>query len=263
MSDPEELARALAQLAAPAEPGARRLPGGPAAVPALFDEIETTVLARRLVLTRPDGEVLVVEAAHRRLLGFAQPVPPDVNDLVATLPEAGLAYAGPDALASIRRALSIFCAESTELTLHSEPIGRVVPPDEAGSAVSALRQATETEPEIAIATGSAPDLGPPVTGDFLERVVATLLETMEASVLRGATGDTTTGDPDVAADLADALETVEEEWTLVAKDPAAIILDSVTGTLLFARAGDARLAALFAEGACARVAQVWRHVERA
>lgn len=105
----------------------------------VLDEVDATVMARRLVFRSGSGERMLLDIRNRRLLRaeFKTDDRAGASDLQPCI--IGLSYAGADRLAAFRRALRIFCNRSA-LSVESLPATDSPEPDETGISASFLRK---------------------------------------------------------------------------------------------------------------------------
>lgn len=135
-----DLPRLLRKLALPRSPAGGRggaLGEGDAALAALLDEIDETVMARRLLLANAAGDELALEACNRRLLHAG---PPEEGHAVPKAGGATLTYAGLEDLAALRASLARFCAAGG-VHLRERLPGGSASLEQTGVAVATLRQA--------------------------------------------------------------------------------------------------------------------------
>lgn len=98
----------------------------------ILDAVDATLLPRRLTVTASGGEVLIVEAAARRLQRIAAPVPEAMSV------EAG-AELKPDDAAMLAAGLAAFCKGQETLEISAQPMTDPGDPAESGVAPMALR----------------------------------------------------------------------------------------------------------------------------
>jgi hypothetical protein len=131
----------LAKLADEApEAGARNLQG-PDLVLAILEEIDETILARRLAFRGGDGATLALEVANRRLLGLVEApeellAQRDRDRLLAPLPPEDEA-----ALAAFAEVLARFAEGRASLAVAALPLGRPVGAGMTGRSAAAVAEA--------------------------------------------------------------------------------------------------------------------------
>jgi hypothetical protein len=224
-----DLPRLLLKLAAPRSPAGGRadaLGDGDVALLALLDEIDETVMARRLLLANAAGDELALEVCNRRLLRAG---PPEAGPAVPGAGGATLTYAGLEDLAALRASLARFCAAGGVHLRERRP-GGSASLEQTGVAVGTLRQAWGLPAQDAggdAAQSPAPpaDRAPPVDpGDFRTAVAARAVAAAETPVGAGQ-GDAPelSGEPAHAARLAACLGHAD---TLLpgTESPSALIL---------------------------------------
>lgn len=141
MTEDRRLRDKLAKLAAEETGAAERRLAGDDPVRAMLEEIDETILARRLAFRGTDGAMLSLEAANRRLLGLVE-APDDVSasedrsSLFAPLPPDD-----DDALAMVAAALQRFAAGRGPLSVTAAPLGREVGAGTRGRSAAAVAEA--------------------------------------------------------------------------------------------------------------------------
>lgn len=137
MTEDRRLRDKLAKLAAEETGGGeRRLAGGDLAR-AILDEIDETILARRLSFRREDGATLAVEVANRRLLALAE-LPADISQADRARLLAPLPADDEDALQAVAEALRGFASGRGTLAVTATPLGRAVGPGTGGRSAAAI-----------------------------------------------------------------------------------------------------------------------------
>lgn len=150
----EDVPRLLRKLAAPAGAGggaaSRALGQGDAALAALLEEIDETVMARRLLLSNAEGAEMALDVCNRRLLraGAVEGGGPEA------LAAETLTYAGIEDLAALRARLTRFCAAG-DARLRTSRARDGATLEQTGVAVATLRQAWA----LPAAPGATPGCG--------------------------------------------------------------------------------------------------------
>jgi hypothetical protein len=245
----------LAKLAAEeSDGGERRLAGGDLAR-AILEEIDETILARRLAFRRDDGATLALEVANRRLLGLVE-LPGDIS------PEDGARLLAPlpaddeDALHAVAEALRGFAAARGTLAVTATPLGRPVGPGTGGRSAAAVARA------IGLDLYDRP--APPVTPDPARGFAAGLAQLARAvaAVKDGRPRPATGPDAEAVDRLtrldADAVAALEGELRDGAEAPF-LLLSGAGEALFFGRTPDGRaVAAILPADHAGPVAALWR-----
>ncbi len=229
----EDLRRMIGMLGLPVAAGsggARRVGGpGATAVAGILDEIDQTVMARRLLFQNDRDETLTMDVRNRRLLRA------DLGQLgqldgTGQCETALLTYAGADDLAALKAALERFCAEG-ELRVSTTPPSRNTGLEETGVSVGLLRQALSHADDPTRAVTAA-------AGGQVQRFCSDCAPMVTAWVLDGDGGPVSVhGDREFAARLADVVSAYVEAGGADPDEPAnALLLTSAevtVGTLGF------------------------------
>jgi hypothetical protein len=226
-----DLSRLLRRLAVPRSPAGGQggaLGEGDAALAALLDEIDETVMARRLLLANAAGDELALEVCNRRLLRAG---PPEEGPAVPGAGGAMLTYAGIEDLAALRASLARFCAAGGVHLRERRP-GGIASLEQTGVAVGTLRQAWGL-PAHDAGGDAAPSLAPHADRaqpadpcDFRAALAARAIAA--AATLKGAgEGDAPelSGEPAQAARLAACLGAADALLPET-ESPSALILGS-------------------------------------
>lgn len=135
--------RLLDKLCAPAQaPQARHVvPSGPLGLlGGILDEIDETVMARRLILATPSGATLSLDVCNRRLLQI-QTEGEDLENIRMTARD--LTYAGVTDLKTLRETLSNFTSDQN-LVIQLAPSTNSATLEDTGLAAATLRQSWAT-----------------------------------------------------------------------------------------------------------------------
>lgn len=232
-----DLPRLLRKLAVPRSPAGGRggaLGEGDAALAALLDEIDETVMARRLLLANAAGDELALEACNRRLLHAGRP---EEGHAVPKAGGATLTYAGLEDLAALRASLARFCAAGG-VHLRERLPGGSASLEQTGVAVGTLRQAWglpahdaagNAAPSPTPAADRAPPADPPSAVDpgAFRAALAARAIAAAATPIGAGEGDAPelSGEPAQAARLAACLGHVDALLPET-ESPSALILGS-------------------------------------
>ncbi|MEM9248332.1 MAG: hypothetical protein AAGB05_06500 [Pseudomonadota bacterium] len=139
----------LGRLTAPIVPCAdgRRLDAAPGqeALHALLDEIDSTVMARSLRVSGPDGAALHLEVSNRRLLHVAQTPQNDALSDDGHIGLGALGFAGLDDLNRLLGLLGDLCAAGP-ITIEALAPSGTVGVEQTGVSVATLREAIAASP---------------------------------------------------------------------------------------------------------------------
>ncbi|RDC68067.1 hypothetical protein DLJ49_20245 [Rhodovulum sp. 12E13] len=240
-----DLPRLLRKLAAPRAPAGGRggaLGEGDAALAALLDEIDETVMARRLLLANAAGDELALEVCNRRLLRAG---PPEQGHAVPGAGGATLTYAGLEDLAALRAAFARFCGAGGVHLRERRP-GGSASLEQTGVAVGTLRQAwglpahdagsdAAPSPAPPAKDGMGAEGGPPAgratpvdPGDFRTALAA---RAIAAAATPSGEGDAPelSGDPEQAAHLGACLGHVDALLPETESPSALVLLPGAAG----------------------------------
>jgi hypothetical protein len=247
----------LAKLASEETGGeVRRLAGGDLAR-AILEEIDETILARRLTFRREDGAGLALEVANRRLLGLVAlrgTFSPEDSDS----PFAPLPANDEDALRAAAETLRSFASAHGTLAVTATPLARAIGPGTGGRSAAAIATA------LGIDLYDRP--APPVTPDPAQGFAPGLarLARAVAAVEDGRPSPATGPDADAVDRLTrlDAALVAALEAELGAGDGGAarfLLLSGAGEALFYGRRPDGRaVAALLPPDHAGPVAALWR-----
>ncbi|PRY26423.1 hypothetical protein CLV78_101518 [Aliiruegeria haliotis] len=203
-------------------PGLRSLPGGAGA---LLDEVDATVMARRLLIRNQSGNELALEVRGRRLLWADIAGLPEGRADALGAGRGTLTYAGAGDLEAFAAALAAFCTDGG-MTVRATPPVRESSLEETGVSVATLRHALAG---IQTQFDDTPTLEGPLLQVFLERC-APLVRAWVARPAGGSvTGD---GAEDILPGLGDILISAEDVLPIAQPGPHAIILQTAGGDAL-------------------------------
>jgi hypothetical protein len=236
--------------------GERRLAGGDLAR-AILEEIDETILARRLTFRRDDGATLALEVANRRLFGLVV-LPGHHSSEDSDRPVAPLQADDEDALQAVAETLRSFAAGRGTLAVTTAPLGRAVGSGTGGRAAAAIARA------MGLDLYDRP--APPVTPDPARGFGAGLarLARAVAVVEDGRPSPATGPDTDAVDRLTrlDATAVAALEAELGAGQGGAarfLLLSGAREALFFGRRPDGRaVAAILPADHAGPVAALWR-----
>ena len=243
----DEVPRLLRKLADPAErqeAGGRRLASGDAALPALLEEIDETVMARRLVVSNAAGEEIALHVCNRRLLAVG---PVEGAALPASATHT-LTYAGIGDLAALQARLAAFVAPGEVRVRTDRPNGAATL-EQTGVAVTTLRQAW--------GLGSGGALRAACSFDFSAFCDAVTEFARAGAIQPDGQPPIPVGALDAAGRLADIL--AESASLLRGSSPEALLLagEGAAPTLLLARDVDGKAAFALPQGALPETSRLW------
>lgn len=259
--DLHRIERKLTRLAAapgPAMAEGRLVASGPGLLAALLNELDETVLARRLGFTTDTGQRLYCDVYGRRLLALRPPLPASAAGVpgAEALIDTPLGALDDDGMARLRALFEAFLAGASRLYAISADLPEERNPAVLGTAASTLAAAWE------LTLDAEPPAGPPL--DLFQSAVAPLA----LAWLRVAdrTADKWGGAPDGVARL--TRFAAETRTSLLAPDPDPTAGPRFTilgrqgdaGHLVIAQDGLTALVLLVPAERRAQIIALWRQV---